>query len=241
MDDNTTSSLIGCNSNSYAFGGKVMLSTVVIVLIVIILILCYHSYGRCFFLPSRRRSDLVHRRSNHLIVQSNPTSATNPLQGLDPSVLKTLPTFVYSTHDPLLECAVCLSEFELNERGRLLPKCKHSFHIKCIDTWFHSHSNCPLCRAPVQPNINPVSKKPVETAVSVGEPAGTEAESGSGPCLLCRRYEDEMGSSSSSSSPPVSLLPLRCERKALELVGISVEVPPWNKSCRGLEEMCNMG
>lgn len=45
---------------------------------------------------------------------------------------------------------MCLSEFEEGETGRLLPKCKHSFHIECIDMWFHSNSTCPLCRAPVE-------------------------------------------------------------------------------------------
>lgn len=38
--------------------------------------------------------------------------------------------------------------------GRELPKCHHSFHIDCIDMWFHSHSTCPVCRAPVEPENN---------------------------------------------------------------------------------------
>ncbi|KAL6331240.1 hypothetical protein AAG906_009668 [Vitis piasezkii] len=41
------------------------------------------------------------------------------------------------------ECAVCLS----------LPKCKHSFHAPCIDMWLYSHSDCPLCRARVEPAV----------------------------------------------------------------------------------------
>ena len=47
------------------------------------------------------------------------------------------------------ECAVCLSVFEEGEEVRKLPRCKHSFHALCIDMWLYSHSDCPLCRAPV--------------------------------------------------------------------------------------------
>ena len=45
------------------------------------------------------------------------------------------------------ECAVCISEFQENEQGRILPLCGHSFHTECIDMWLYSHSTCPLCRA----------------------------------------------------------------------------------------------
>jgi hypothetical protein len=44
-----------------------------------------------------------------------------------------------------LECAVCLSRFEDADILRLLPKCKHAFHLDCVDTWLISHSTCPLC------------------------------------------------------------------------------------------------
>ncbi|XP_062198299.1 E3 ubiquitin-protein ligase RING1-like [Phragmites australis] len=47
-------------------------------------------------------------------------------------------------------CAVCLAEFQDGETLRLLPRCGHAFHRRCIDTWLRAHVNCPLCRAPVQ-------------------------------------------------------------------------------------------
>ncbi|XP_030445774.2 RING-H2 finger protein ATL52-like [Syzygium oleosum] len=49
------------------------------------------------------------------------------------------------------ECAVCLSVFEEGEEVRQLPRCKHSFHVSCIDMWLYSHSDCPLCRLPAHP------------------------------------------------------------------------------------------
>lgn len=46
-------------------------------------------------------------------------------------------------------CAVCLHEAVKGERLRKLPKCKHCFHVECIETWFKSHPTCPLCRTQV--------------------------------------------------------------------------------------------
>ncbi|KAJ3696236.1 hypothetical protein LUZ60_001613 [Juncus effusus] len=50
-----------------------------------------------------------------------------------------------------LECAVCLGQFEPVEPLRILPKCRHGFHVECVDTWLDAHSTCPLCRVRVEP------------------------------------------------------------------------------------------
>lgn len=47
------------------------------------------------------------------------------------------------------ECAVCLTSFEDDEHVSQLPGCKHSFHAPCIDMWPYSHSDCLLCRTPI--------------------------------------------------------------------------------------------
>eukprot|EP01018_Ginkgo_biloba_P000206 Gb_04647 [translate_table: standard] len=72
--------------------------------------------------------------------------------GLDAAAIQAVPVFEFQSvcFRDGLQCAVCLCEFKENERGRVLPKCKHSFHIECIDMWFYSHSTCPLCRTRVQ-------------------------------------------------------------------------------------------
>ncbi|CAN4097839.1 unnamed protein product [Withania somnifera] len=73
--------------------------------------------------------------------------------GLDEALIKSITVFKYKKSDGLLtegiDCSVCLSEFQEDESLRLLPKCSHAFHVMCIDTWLKSHSNCPLCRAPI--------------------------------------------------------------------------------------------
>ncbi|KAF2316898.1 hypothetical protein GH714_042239 [Hevea brasiliensis] len=78
-------------------------------------------------------------------------------RGLDPAVIQTFPTLVYSEVKDLkigkgaLECAVCLCEFEDDETLRLIPKCDHVFHADCIDVWLASHTTCPVCRANLTP------------------------------------------------------------------------------------------
>ncbi|XWS72066.1 hypothetical protein CRYUN_Cryun02cG0009000 [Craigia yunnanensis] len=72
--------------------------------------------------------------------------------GIDKKVIESLPFFKFSSLKGAkhgLECAVCLSKFEDTEILRLLPKCKHAFHIDCIDQWLEKHSSCPLCRQKV--------------------------------------------------------------------------------------------
>ncbi|XP_008785904.2 RING-H2 finger protein ATL72-like [Phoenix dactylifera] len=64
--------------------------------------------------------------------------------------LMALPTLVYSAGLGLplagSDCAICLSEFLPGERVRVLPKCNHGFHVRCIDRWLASRSSCPMCR-----------------------------------------------------------------------------------------------
>ncbi|WOL14575.1 hypothetical protein Cni_G23355 [Canna indica] len=72
--------------------------------------------------------------------------------GIDKTVVESLPLFQFSSLRGVrdgLECAVCLSKFDDAELLRLLPKCKHAFHLACVDRWFEAHSSCPLCRCRV--------------------------------------------------------------------------------------------
>lgn len=41
------------------------------------------------------------------------------------------------------ECGICL---ETTEDCVKLHNCNHTFHKKCINTWFKQHKNCPICR-----------------------------------------------------------------------------------------------
>lgn len=72
-------------------------------------------------------------------------------KGLKKSALRKIPVAVYgsggsSTSFTATDCPICLGEFMDGEKVRVLPKCNHGFHVKCIDTWLLSHSSCPTCR-----------------------------------------------------------------------------------------------
>ncbi|MCL7033620.1 hypothetical protein MKW94_013418 [Papaver nudicaule] len=75
--------------------------------------------------------------------------------GIDRAVIESLPIFRFGAlrgEKDGMECAVCLSKYEdEKEVLRLLPKCKHAFHVDCVDTWLDAHSTCPLCRFRVDP------------------------------------------------------------------------------------------
>ncbi|EOY04466.1 RING/U-box superfamily protein isoform 2 [Theobroma cacao] len=68
--------------------------------------------------------------------------------GLKKRDLKQIPVAVYGTgvNFPSTECPICLGDFVDGEKVRVLPKCNHGFHVRCIDTWLVSHSSCPNCR-----------------------------------------------------------------------------------------------
>ncbi|XP_028766086.1 RING-H2 finger protein ATL78-like [Neltuma alba] len=93
-------------------------------------------------------------RCSNLVVNVESAGTNPPARlantGVKKKALKTFPTVNYSAELKLpgldTECAICLSEFTSGERVRILPKCNHGFHVKCIDKWLSSHSSCPKCR-----------------------------------------------------------------------------------------------
>ncbi|THU65681.1 hypothetical protein C4D60_Mb05t06200 [Musa balbisiana] len=68
-------------------------------------------------------------------------------KGLEKEALRALPTISYGAGGGgLVECPICLAEFEEGDELRVLPQCGHGFHVGCVDAWLHSHSSCPSCR-----------------------------------------------------------------------------------------------
>ncbi|OWM69671.1 RING-H2 finger protein ATL72-like [Punica granatum] len=112
--------------------------------------------------------------------------------GVEEKVLKTIPVITYSSGkgNPHFrvdqrECAVCLGELEDGEAVRLLPSCRHAFHVTCIDQWFLAHSSCPMCRLPV---VGPaVDQDQVELEKPLPAPCSSNVHSTSPERLLSAR------------------------------------------------------
>ncbi|KAF5189214.1 Ring-h2 finger protein atl78 [Thalictrum thalictroides] len=73
------------------------------------------------------------RCSSRVTLDSSDSSSTRLANtGVKRKALKMFPTIIYSADLKLpgldKECSICLSEFTLSERLRVLPKCNHGFH-----------------------------------------------------------------------------------------------------------------
>ncbi|XP_077236661.1 RING-H2 finger protein ATL39-like [Tasmannia lanceolata] len=69
--------------------------------------------------------------------------------GLSNEDLERLPCFHFKAVDKgssSIDCAVCLENFRVGDKCRLLPVCKHSFHAQCVDSWLLKTPICPICR-----------------------------------------------------------------------------------------------
>ncbi|KAK4283845.1 hypothetical protein QN277_000751 [Acacia crassicarpa] len=124
--------------------------------------------------------------------------------GIDKAVVESLPFFRFSSlkgSKEGLECAVCLSKFEDVEILRLLPKCKHAFHINCIDHWLEEHSSCPLCRHKVDPEDQTIFTYSNSLRLLINGGAGAESggEESSNLGLFVQREEEDQQNNGSSS------------------------------------------
>lgn len=98
-------------------------------------------------------------------------------RGLDEAAIRSLPILEFKKKkDEALrrkrddqECAVCLNEFEEDEKIRLIPFCGHFFHVDCIDVWLQNNASCPVCRTSVTFNFDQVLD-PIRLSSSTHDP-----------------------------------------------------------------------
>ncbi|KAI3437473.1 uncharacterized protein J3R85_005231 [Psidium guajava] len=116
-------------------------------------------------------------RCSRRFVAETPEQAAARLAatGLKRRDLRQIPVAVYGSaaaNIPATECPICLGEFVDGEKVRVLPKCNHGFHMRCIDTWLLSRSSCPNCRHSLLDQRPPESDPAVVCPVAVESPGG---------------------------------------------------------------------
>ncbi|KAL0700681.1 hypothetical protein Bca4012_056803 [Brassica carinata] len=160
MDDNGSahSSLFG-DLSTEEVTRKIILTAIIVLFMAVLFVLILHLYAKLYWwrLDQLQQQEqepedqlsisppviITHRQRRRFIFVpgQDPISNTGGLTSFE---LSSLP-IVFRCKEGL-ECAICLSELVTGDKARLLPKCNHSFHVECIDMWFHSHSTCPICR-----------------------------------------------------------------------------------------------
>ena len=115
-----------------------MVIVIVALLCALILVLGLNSMVRCALRCGRRLA----------LETPDQAAARLAATGLNKQSLRRLPEAVYGlgADIPATDCPICLEEFADGEKVRVLPMCRHVFHVECIDKWLASHSSCPTCR-----------------------------------------------------------------------------------------------
>lgn len=72
----------------------------------------------------------------------------NTAIGLDQNVINSYPKFCYTKESIAKEttCSICLCEYKDSEMLRMMPECRHLFHLYCLDAWLKLNGSCPVCR-----------------------------------------------------------------------------------------------
>ena len=74
----------------------------------------------------------------------------SPAPGLDQAAINSYPKFLFSKSSKSgggdNVCAVCLCEYREGEMLRMMPDCRHFFHLCCVDAWLRLNASCPVCR-----------------------------------------------------------------------------------------------
>lgn len=179
----------------------------------------------------RSASSSVH--NHHLQIQDGllrERSRSSSSSGIEKTVIESLPFFRFSSLKGSregLECSICLSRFEDVEILRLLPKCKHGFHIDCLDQWLEKHSSCPLCRNKVSADDD-LSALNYSNSLRFLWNIQSERKEDSGIELYIQREGSRRGSSSSSSRFSSFRRTDNKDKKKEEELPIQIQIHQWS-------------
>ncbi|CAK9202594.1 unnamed protein product [Sphagnum troendelagicum] len=132
---------------SRAFNTNVLIMMAVFVFAVLLLVVV-SAVARCRNMRRVRLQQQLHPEQ-----ESQQQQQSHLHKGLEKDQIQALPVITFGTvkfpvegYGSIDDCVVCLSDYQKGEQVRLLPLCKHYFHVACIDTWLSTHISCPVCR-----------------------------------------------------------------------------------------------
>ncbi|CAN6360411.1 unnamed protein product [Urochloa humidicola] len=153
------------------------LTACLVALNVFLVLLVYVYFWRFF---SRGRGGDVEADASSSAASSPPESPKARDRQEVERAITALPVFLVHSSDggaeAAAECAICIAEFSDGEEGRLMPRCGHRFHARCVDAWFRFHTTCPLCRASVLAAAADDGQPPAVAAAPSAEPASTRGQ-----------------------------------------------------------------
>ncbi|XP_054785229.1 RING-H2 finger protein ATL67-like [Prosopis cineraria] len=98
--------------------------------------------------------------------------------GLSPDVINSYPSFPYAKDHTLASdaadndftCSICLCEYKDSEMLRMMPECRHFFHLLCLDAWLKLNGSCPVCRnSPLPTPISTPISTPLQEVVPLSQ------------------------------------------------------------------------
>ncbi|KAH8944424.1 hypothetical protein BDL97_13G109700 [Sphagnum fallax] len=132
---------------SRAFNTNVLIMMSVFVFAVFVIVVV-SAVARCRTMRRVRLQQQLHPEQ-----ESQRQQQSHLHKGLEKDQIQALPVITFGAvnfpvegYGSINDCVVCLSDYQKGEQVRLLPLCKHYFHVACIDTWLSTHISCPVCR-----------------------------------------------------------------------------------------------
>jgi E3 ubiquitin-protein ligase ATL41 len=151
-------------SFAHHFDVNLLLVAVTALLAAVAFVAALHLYARCYLRPRRSGAGEVAGEGFPNPHQMEYVwgdyggimlGGGNAAYGLDDKALRALPVFTCESNEQAgkggvpaepVRCAVCLGPMVDGELGKLLPACRHVFHVECIDSWLRMSATCPVCR-----------------------------------------------------------------------------------------------
>ncbi|XP_024181135.2 RING-H2 finger protein ATL67 isoform X2 [Rosa chinensis] len=82
-------------------------------------------------------------------VENQENDDENSVVGLHQNVINSYPKFPFSKEiggGDASTCSICLCDYHEFEMLRMMPECRHHFHLLCLDAWLKLNGSCPVCR-----------------------------------------------------------------------------------------------